>query len=623
MENLQKLKEIANAIGANDLLNRLDRIEVITSQTDAELIFPLVGEFSSGKTTLINALTDSKKLETATKPTTATIFAIHFGCNSCSATITNENGETIEVEDISSLKNDELGESVMVNVFDTSTRIPSSTVLVDTPGLSSSDPKHRQALVNFLPQADGILLVTDINQQITRSLTDFIEMIKLSKRPIYLVITKCDTKSEKDKEASMKYISDNCKLPIEQMACVSAAKDDVSELNNIIADIQKNKSNIIKQVNEQRLKTIATELLNRIETLLKSSQSESEFDEEIRHQESELLKIRRNIESIISSSETGIEDTGRQICRQFEDTVSSRLETLVAGNSMNYDADAINMINGTASLMMETFKNDVTTLLRNKLNQSGDKDNAIGFCSLLQLDMSDIAISNLGYSMNLNNAGHEYDKSIATATKVAAVAAALVAIAPVATAGAAGATGSTAVAGSAGTAAATGAAGTATSVATAASVVDTATDVGSIIAISRMRKKLGKAIETGQRAAEQYKKVEQGNQAMGSQMGADKGLVESMVGLVTEKTMGKPQRRRAVHNYMDSTLVPQFKSEMGRIKQQLVNRISNILQQEAEATVRQMTVALQSLKAQRKEQKDGFEARISQLRDYKHELVTL
>lgn len=79
-----------------------------------------------------------------------------------------------EVNDIVDLKNDRLAQSTVINIFDTSTRVPATTVLVDTPGLSSLNSQHKQTLVDFLPQADGVLLVTDVNQQIIRSLTDFI-----------------------------------------------------------------------------------------------------------------------------------------------------------------------------------------------------------------------------------------------------------------------------------------------------------------------------------------------------------------------------------------------------------------------------------------------------------------
>ena len=196
MDNIEKLLEISNYLGLRNITAELEAINFRSRQENANLILPLVGEFSSGKTTLINALTDSKKLETATKPTTATIYEVHFGCDSCHATVLQENNEFVEVNDITELKNDKLADAKVVTVFDTSSKVPSTTILVDTPGLSSPDPKHKQTLVNFLPKADGILLVTDINQQITRSLTDFIETMKLSKRPIYLILTKRVTQKQ-------------------------------------------------------------------------------------------------------------------------------------------------------------------------------------------------------------------------------------------------------------------------------------------------------------------------------------------------------------------------------------------------------------------------------------------
>ena len=87
MEDINKLIEIANAIKANQIEKELFLIQNRASQKSTELVIPLVGEFSSGKTTLINALTDSKKLETATKPTTATIYVVHFGSDNCYAKV--------------------------------------------------------------------------------------------------------------------------------------------------------------------------------------------------------------------------------------------------------------------------------------------------------------------------------------------------------------------------------------------------------------------------------------------------------------------------------------------------------------------------------------------------------
>lgn len=134
MEHIEFLKEVAQELGQQNILNSLNAIQERASQQNANLLIPLVGEFSSGKTTLLNALTDSKKLETATKPTTATIYEIHFGCNKCEANVVLSDGQVAHFDDLGELKNDQLSDAQIVTVFDTSTKVPSSTILVVTGG---------------------------------------------------------------------------------------------------------------------------------------------------------------------------------------------------------------------------------------------------------------------------------------------------------------------------------------------------------------------------------------------------------------------------------------------------------------------------------------------------------
>lgn len=144
-------------------------------------------------------------------------------------------------ENIANLKNDGLQDVDLVRVYDTSSRVHAGTVLVDTPGLSSNDARHKLALTSYLPQADAILLLTDVNQQVTRSLIDFIDNTKLVDKPMYLVITKCDTKTRGEVEAAKKYIAENINLPLENMISVSAYKDDLQELYDLFGRIQRKK----------------------------------------------------------------------------------------------------------------------------------------------------------------------------------------------------------------------------------------------------------------------------------------------------------------------------------------------------------------------------------------------
>ena len=601
MENASRILEIASSLEFKDLQKDLERIIERSKKANAELIFPLVGEFSSGKTTLLNALTDCKKLETATKPTTATIYELHFGCEKCSANVLTSNGQ-LEEYDIDNLKNEVLKDATVVNIFDTSTRVPSTTILVDTPGLSSPDPKHKQTLVDFLPYADGILLVTDVNQQITRSLTDFIDTMKLSKKPIYLIITKCDTKSSSDLESAKTYISDNCKLPIQQIACVSASKDELQELYTMFDTIQKDKNDIVKKVDGQRVKNIVKEMLVRIEDLLKASSSDKDLDEAIRRQEYELNVINRNIERLIDDTKSEIEDKERSIVRNFEDTVSERLEVLVTGKSENFDADAVSAINNTASLLFNDYKVNIQRLLQEKARSRRNTDDGISLRSLEEMDMSFYSISGLSYNLDLNSAGHQYDGWISTGVKVAAAVGAVVAVA------------------STGGASAVAAAAT---VDNAIDVADTVSDVSSIVSNNRTVDRIERVVSLAGKASDQFDTIDGYNQRAGQQVGANKGIVESMVGFVTDKTWGKPQRKRAIRNYMDNSLMPDFKREITVVGNQLIANIRISLQEEASETIDAKRSSLEKLKQERKDKKDVYNQRINQIRDYKYELMTL
>lgn len=603
MENIETILNIAEYLGLSNIVKELKAIEMRSKQENANLILPLVGEFSSGKTTLINALTDSKKLETATKPTTATIYEVHFGCEVCHAKVVNEKGELQDVNDIADLKNETLADAKVVTVFDTSSKVPSTTILVDTPGLSSPDPKHKQTLVSFLPKADGILLVTDINQQITRSLTEFIETMKLSRRPIYLVLTKSDTKSESDIQAAKEYISENCKIPVKQMAVVSAATDSLNELYALLDNIQKDKKNILQQVDGQRVKNIVNTLTGHIEELMNASASDKDLDEAIRRCQYELDKISRNIDRLVDSMSDDIENHERTISRTFEDTISSKLNTLVAGKSNNFDGEAMSIINNTATLLMNEYKNGIQRLLQEKARSQKGSDNEIPLNSLAEVDLSSIQMSGLSYNLDLNTMGHEYDGWIKTG---------VIAVAAVGTIAAVASTG--------------GAAAGVATLATADNIIDvadTVTDIGSIVSNRRTVSKIEKTTAFVTKSAEEYQKISEANQQMGQQVGGSKGLIDSMVGFVTDKTLSKPQRCKAIRDYISSTLSPEFKSNLKGISQSLSNTIRCGLQNEAAVLIGQKSDALNQLKTESKERKELFAQRMEQLREFKTTLLTL
>lgn len=600
MKDYKFLKEVAQYIGATHSEKDIDLLSQ-KSVNACPLVLPLVGEFSSGKTTLINALTDSKQLETATLPTTATIYEVYFGCEKCCAEVYYTDKQKVDFDNISDLHNNEIADAAIVEVYDSSTKVPSSIVLVDTPGLSSPDPRHKQTLVDFLPEADGILLVSDINQPgLTKSLTDFIKTMELSKRRIYLILTKCDTKSDKEIGEAKRYIEANNGIKQCNIVAVSAKNDNLTELLDLFSKIQHDKAEILEQVNKQRIINIAQHLIGAITTMKKASLSDEELDDAIAEQEHKLSKLNNSIQKLINSLSDEIEEITRKAERTFEDTVSSRLETLTGSKGANYDAEATSIINNSASMIVSNLCAEIQNLVRVQAAKSNDD---IDISALENVDLSSFNVDGLAYNLNLNSMGHQYDKKIATGLKIAAAVAAVCVAAP-ALAGAGAAE-----------------AGIATSSVAEYGIADAVVDVTQIAMIMKNRNTNAQDQSETQNSRkvqiqQKYDEYEQQNQEFGQKMGMKGGVVESVVGLVTDSTMGKPQRRRAIHEYMDSTLMPSFKASLKRNCDVLLSNIHKDLLNNATAAITEVKEALNSLKEEKRNKENDFRSKMQKINEY-------
>lgn len=419
------------------------------------------------------------------------------------------------------------------------------------------------------------------------------------------------------------YIGENIKLPLEQICCVSATKGDLKELIELFKSIDSSKMQILRQVNEYRTELIRKEMLKRIDDIISSATSNEETEEALRKHQHELEKLNRSIDRLVRKTSEDIEEIQRETTRSFEDNVFDALDSLVASKCDNFDSRAVSIINNTCSLLLNEYKSNV----RRKLSRIAEQqtgDEAIDLRCLGEMDLSSYEINGMSYNLNLNESGHQYDKTIATGVKVAAVAAAVCA-----TAGIAGAaTG----AGTAGTAVGSAAASTATTAATTATeaiaaskvidIVDTASDVGSIISNHKTAKRVEKAIEFAGKVNENMDSVNSYENKYSQQAGSKKGIVESMVGFVTERVMAKPQRRRVIREYLDTMLIPEFKNKLSNMSQLIVQGIMDALKQEAKVKFETITSSIQELKQLKTTEENQYEERINMLRAFKKEITT-
>ena len=588
-KTLQTLREVAQALGATHIQTALEQIIVRQSQQECTITLPLVGEFSAGKTSLLNALTDTKALETAVFPTTATLFEVHFGCPSAYAEILSANGETQRVSDIASLKNSQLGSAQLVMVFDTSTRVSPEIVLVDTPGLSAPDPRHRQVLTEFLPKADAILLVSDINQQLTRSLANFCRDMKLANKSIYMVLTKCDSKTPDERKAARDYILAQRELGFAEVVCVSGVTGEVDELMKVFKEISAKKQEILAKADTARLAQIKQELETTLEEQLAALESIENCKVALAEEERKLRQLQKAIDRLTESCDSVVDDIARDTRRAFATVMQQQLCSLVQQSGNNFDKLAIDAINKCATITMQQFRSRVQQAIVEASNRAS-RESGLSTEVLQSVDLSQVECQGLSYGINLNQIGHEYDSYIKFGALAAVGAAAMFALP------AAGLVGS---------------------------VGGAAIEVGEMAAISRIGTTVARAGRMVQKTQEYVERGRAIDQQVGENFGQNDGMVNKLIGWTTEKIYGKSQREYTVRTYLDQTLIPEFESVMKGNRTLVVNLIKEALLRSNEAAIAERRRALEQVRSEHEHKQTEAENSRNQLQGFRTALAKL
>jgi predicted GTPase len=188
----------------------------------------VVGEFSSGKSYLLNALLRKTRydasgrivglLATDINPSTATITELEYGKPEAAvARYPSGRTERIALDHLSRFvavgKNDAPGAlhdatadedaaPSFVNVSVDSAFLASGFTVADTPGLASLNPSHRRATLAYLPRADAVLYLIDTQQPFTEGDATFLGTIGEHVRTIFIVQTKIDLWRAREGEAT-------------------------------------------------------------------------------------------------------------------------------------------------------------------------------------------------------------------------------------------------------------------------------------------------------------------------------------------------------------------------------------------------------------------------------------
>lgn len=597
MESLNRVIEIAESLEQKSIAERLRAIEERAQNPSAQLILPLIGEFSAGKTSLINALTDSKVLEIASLPTTATLYQIIFGAPENKAVALSAEGEEVELQ-LDALKNDELKKYPTVTLFDTSTKVPKDIIFVDTPGLSSPDPKHREVLTSILPRVDAILLTVDANQAVTRSLIDFVKSMRLAEKPIYLILNKIDTKSSSELQDLKRGIARDVDLPIDSLVCASAYANNISELQQLLTKIQAEKTQIIAKVDALRTKELVGELRSFIAEVLRSSSSPQELKEAVRAQERELERLQNNIRQLMERVEEKLSDKIDETQSSLRTQLWSSLNGILSKKGISYNQEINEEVVRVKTILLQNFTRQVATTIR-EVNASS-RDICVQLPSAETIDLSQLGDQANAIQMeDFDSVGHGWDKAIGWATVGLASVATLAATGGLAALGIGGATG------------AAGAAGVAVEAGQAAVMASTAVKTTKMMRMINVMSKAGNFVQKGHQIAS----------VVSSAAEKERDFIEGLVGKATE-FFSKPRREAAVERFLDAQILPNFEADLRNYLSESLRLIGERMNAEAATLVGEKREALSQLQVQQEQEQAKYEAEIKAIKEKDQYLAT-
>lgn len=258
------------------------------SWLDGKRTIAFVGEFSAGKTSIVNRILtqdnpDISKLPVSTKATTA-IPTYIAGGSVVSYSFISGDGRRKEIleetfKKVSKEVLDQIkGVSSLIKYFVMTYKNPNLNGLsiLDTPGFNSNDSEDRDRTIDVINECDALFWVFDVNAgTVNRSSISIIKE-KLNK-PLYIVINKVDTKSESEIQKVEELIQKTLKkegLKVEQFIRFSS-KASIEDIMTPIHSVKKieSRENFISEIKED-LEHLLKECKEKVDKQEKSFEEE-------------------------------------------------------------------------------------------------------------------------------------------------------------------------------------------------------------------------------------------------------------------------------------------------------------------------------------------------------------
>ncbi|WP_033794386.1 dynamin-like GTPase family protein [Helicobacter pylori] len=306
---LEVLKEVE--------IDKLECFTLLESIQKQQLVIPVVGNFSAGKSTLLNRFLGSSVLPTAITPETSLATELHYSANERIEAFlhNNEKAESFELNEQSfeAIKNN-ASKYAYLKVYLNQQALKESAplVFVDMPGFDSPNSSHTQAIVEYLERGVHFVILTSVEEgtltkKMVRELKNLLEFDK----GLSFILSKTNLRAPSQVEEVSSHIEEQIKDQFDlTMRLIRSNKD-----NNALLEVADkiDAERLFSALYLKRLKFLNAQLQNSLKSVIESFDYSKEkaleemqaLDLSVKDIEKTYEKLRANLEEEYSGVAVG------------------------------------------------------------------------------------------------------------------------------------------------------------------------------------------------------------------------------------------------------------------------------------------------------------------------------
>jgi len=352
-----------------------------------ELLIPIIGGFSAGKSTLINIFLEENILKVDITPETALATEMRYSSENYIEAVSENNVERFKIEDIDFIKENAKNYKFMRVYFNNKNlKSIEPLVLVDMPGFNSPVDLHNEAILNYLDKGVHFIVLISVEEgtlskSILRQLCDISELNKDFSFFLSKANLKADSEIEEIKEKIEELI--DYELDI-QKNIIPITNKSSQELQKVLNSI--NPENIIKELFLEELKNNYLDIEGFINTKIQALTTSNDENEKI------IKELQHSISSLENKKQVMIREAKEKYSIKNVDYILSSVEKVIVNNIDNLANLALKNPNYFEKEIIEIIRSTLIMEIKTKMSEISEditQDFALDLKSNINVEIQD------------------------------------------------------------------------------------------------------------------------------------------------------------------------------------------------------------------------------------------